>query len=94
MARMVPAPGERHPSLPDLQKAHDFTVSFPGPVQLVWGTRDPVLGRVIKHLEKLLPRAAVTRTAAGHFLQEEVPREIAAAVRAVTPVDPYNSRGG
>jgi hypothetical protein len=30
-----------------------------------------------------LPHASVTRTQAGHFLQEEVPVEIAAAIREV-----------
>jgi pimeloyl-ACP methyl ester carboxylesterase len=82
LARMVPLPGEDHPSIPELQRAHDFAVAFPGPVRLVWGMRDPVLGRVINRLEKLLPGAESTRTAGGHFLQEEVPREIAAAVRS------------
>jgi pimeloyl-ACP methyl ester carboxylesterase len=56
---------------------------FAGPVAVVWGDRDPVLGRVIGWIRKLLPRASVTRTAAGHFLQEEVPREIAEAARWV-----------
>jgi haloalkane dehalogenase len=45
--------------------------------------RDPVLGRVVNHLERMLPHARVTRTNAGHFLQEEVPRDIAAAIRSV-----------
>jgi haloalkane dehalogenase len=51
---------------------------------MVRGERDPVLGRVIGFLERHLPQATVTRTRAGHFLQEEVPDEIAAAVRDVT----------
>ena len=32
---------------------------------------------------ELLPGAPVTRTPAGHFLQEEVPVELAAAIRDV-----------
>jgi pimeloyl-ACP methyl ester carboxylesterase len=31
----------------------------------------------------MLPAAGVTRTQAGHFLQEEVPDEIAAAIQKV-----------
>ena len=50
------------------------------PIALVWGTRDPILGRVINHLERPRPDAQVTRTAAGHFLQEEVPDQLADAI--------------
>ena len=42
-----------------------------------------ILGTVIGWIQKLLPDAPVTRTQAGHFLQEEVPDEIAAAIRWV-----------
>jgi haloalkane dehalogenase len=49
----------------------------------VWGDRDPVLGRVRSHIERLLPQARVTRTRGGHFLQEEVPDLIAEAIREV-----------
>jgi haloalkane dehalogenase len=83
LARMVPDSLE-HASIPALRLCQEFVESFGGPVAIVWGDRDPVLGRVRKHLERLLPRAQVTRTDAGHFLQEEVPVEIAAAVRAVS----------
>jgi haloalkane dehalogenase len=50
------------------------------PVELVWGTRDPILGRVISHLAQLRPDTGVVRTAAGHFLQEEVPEPLADAI--------------
>lgn len=82
LARMVPD-GPDHASIAPLQVCQDFVTSFRGPVAIVWGDRDPVLGRVRRHIERLLPDAPVTVTQAGHFLQEEVPREIAAAVRDV-----------
>jgi haloalkane dehalogenase len=82
LARMVPD-SARHPSIPPLERAQAFVTAFDGPVEVVWGERDPVLGRVVGWIERLLPRARVTRTPAGHFLQEEVPEPIAAAVRRV-----------
>jgi haloalkane dehalogenase len=82
LARMVPDSLE-HPSIPALRRCQELVVSFRGPTAIVWGDRDPVLGRVRGHIERLLPEARVTRTRAGHFLQEEVPEEIAAAVRDV-----------
>jgi haloalkane dehalogenase len=42
-----------------------------------------VLGRIRTWIEKLLPQAEVTKTQAGHFLQEEVPHPIADAIRGV-----------
>lgn len=82
LARMVPD-SMSHPSIAPLRVCQDAVTSFRGPIAIVWGDRDPVLGSVIRHLERLLPQARVTRTRAGHFLQEEVPREIAAAIRDV-----------
>jgi pimeloyl-ACP methyl ester carboxylesterase len=79
MARMVPNTSA-HPSIPALEICQDVATSFRGPISIVWGDRDPVLGRVRTHLERLFPDAPVTRTRAGHFLQEEVPEEIAAAI--------------
>ena len=83
LARMVPD-SPSHPSIADLQRCQDFVDGFGGPMALVWGDRDPILGRVRSFLEKRLPTAPVTRTQAGHFLQEEVPDALAAAVRDVT----------
>jgi pimeloyl-ACP methyl ester carboxylesterase len=56
---------------------------FRGPAALVWGERDPILGRVGSHVQRLLPQASFVRTQAGHFLQEEVPAPIAAAIEQV-----------
>ena len=90
LARMVPD-GDAHPSIPALRRCLDFVDGFGGPIAVVWGDRDPVLGRVRSFVERRLPQARVTRTRAGHFLQEEVPDELAAAVRAVAL--PASSRG-
>jgi pimeloyl-ACP methyl ester carboxylesterase len=82
LARMVPN-AETHPSIPALERSQSFVSSFDGPAAIVWGRRDPVLGRMLSWVEKNLPHASVTRTDAGHFLQEEVPDEIADAIRRV-----------
>lgn len=85
MARMVPH-DPAHPSVAALARCQGFVEASSRagvPAALVWGTKDPILGRVVSWMEKLLPDAPVTRTEAGHFLQEEVPREIAMAVKDV-----------
>jgi cis-3-alkyl-4-acyloxetan-2-one decarboxylase len=79
LARMVPDSLE-HPSIPALRLSQELVESWQGPTAIVWGDRDPVLGRVRTHLERLLPHARVTRTNGGHFLQEEVPEPIAEAI--------------
>lgn len=82
LARMVPD-GFDHPSIAPLALVQRYVENFTGPAEIVWGDRDPILGRARTWVEKLLPHAPVTRTHAGHFLQEEVPSEIAAAVARV-----------
>lgn len=82
LARMVPDT-MAHPSVAALRVCQDAITAFTGPIAVVWGDRDPVLGSVVRHVARLLPHATMTRTSAGHFLQEEVPSEIAAAVRDV-----------
>ena len=69
-----------HPSISTLQECGDFAASFSGPKAIVWGRRDPILARALKRTKQLLGDPPVTETQAGHFLQEEVPDEIAAAV--------------
>jgi len=82
LARMVPD-SDAHPSIAALRRCQEFVDAFRGPIAVVWGDRDPVLGRVRSFIERRLPSVPVRRTNAGHFLQEEVPDELAAAVRDV-----------
>ena len=69
-----------HPSIPAYDECAAFVRSFEGPKAIVWGRRDPVIARALKRTKALLGNPPVTETQAGHFLQEEVPEEIAAAV--------------
>jgi cis-3-alkyl-4-acyloxetan-2-one decarboxylase len=85
LARMVPD-RQGHPSMAALRRGQAWLETFaaaPGPMALVWGMRDPILGRALRRHEAAFPRAPVTTTAAGHFLQEEVPRALAAAIEDV-----------
>ena len=82
LARMVPD-SQHHPSVPALARCEQLFRDAKVPVALVWGTKDPILGRVIGHVARLRPDASVVRTAAGHFLQEEVPEPLAEAVLEV-----------
>jgi haloalkane dehalogenase len=82
LTRMVPN-GRRHPSVPALEEGQEWLLGFEGPVALVWGTRDPILGRALSRHQKQLPEAIVRTTEAGHFLQEEVPEVLAQTIREV-----------
>jgi len=82
LARMVPD-GPEHPSVEALRRGEAWTLAFDGPIALVWGERDPILGRALRRHQRALPEASVVRTPAGHFLQEEVPEALAQAIRAV-----------
>ncbi len=82
LARMVPD-GVDHPSMPALKRGEAFMKGFSGPMALVWGVRDPILGRALAKHEQAFPRAYVASTQAGHFTQEEIPDEIATAIEDV-----------
>lgn len=79
LARMVPN-NESHPSMRFLQTIEKGVRAFDGPTTLVWGTRDPILGRALHRHREALPEATVHETCAGHFLQEEVPEPMAVAI--------------
>ncbi len=81
--RMVPDTMD-HPSVPPLEELAAFVDSYDGPAAIVWGDKDPVLGRLRNRISRQIPQATVTATSAGHFLQEEVPDQIAAAITDLT----------
>jgi pimeloyl-ACP methyl ester carboxylesterase len=82
LARMVPD-GLQHPSVVPLRRVDSFVRAFDGPIEGVWGDRDPILGSIGRYMERTLPHATVTHTQAGHFLQEEVPDVVAEAIARV-----------
>jgi haloalkane dehalogenase len=83
LTRLVPSSLDS-PNIETLREVEDWARSFTGPVRLVWGMRDPILKRSVWGARKLFPEAQVVETDAGHFLQEEVPEELAAAILAVS----------
>lgn len=83
LARMVPN-SERHPSTAVMDEIGAWAEAFSGPTHLVWGMKDPILGRALARHRRCFSGAAVTETNAGHFLQEEVPSALAEAIASVT----------
>ncbi len=76
LARMVPDSLD-HPSVALLRKIEKFLEAYSGPVEVIWGQNDPVLGRSLNKVKHLLPNARVSITQGGHFLQEEEDQLIA-----------------
>ena len=79
LMRMV-ADGPDHASSPALRDIERYVERLDIPAELIWGMNDPILGRGLPFTQKMFPTAPVTQTEAGHFLQEEVPEIIAAAL--------------
>jgi haloalkane dehalogenase len=82
LARMVPYYPE-HPSVKVFYELKAWAERFDGPVRLVWGVKDPILGRAWKPTQGAFREPIVELTDAGHFLQEEVPEKLAEAIVAV-----------
>ena len=82
MMRMVPD-GPNHPSTPALRKIEEYVESLEIPAEIVWGMNDPILGKGLSAMKTNFPDASVTKTNAGHFLQEEVPEVISEALMRV-----------
>jgi haloalkane dehalogenase len=82
LMRMVPT-GPAHPSFPQQSRIEGYAKTLDVPAEIVWGMSDPIFARTLPVMEQMFPKARVTRTGAGHFLQEEVPTEIAAALLRV-----------
>jgi haloalkane dehalogenase len=79
LARMAPTRDD-HPSIAPMRRALEVARAFAGPTAVVWGERDPVIGRALRGVAEALPRAPVTRVVAGHYPQEETPGPIADAI--------------
>ena len=79
MMRMVPD-GPDHPSAPAMRRIEEYVNTLEIPAEIVWGENDPILGRALPIMQQNFPNARLTKTTAGHFLQEEVPNEIAEAL--------------
>jgi haloalkane dehalogenase len=82
LTRLVPSSLDS-PAIETLREIETWAQSWNGPVRIVWGMADPILKRAFWGAQKLFPDAEATETDAGHFLQEEVPEELAEAVLAV-----------
>ena len=82
MMRMVPN-GPDHPSMPAMAAIGQYVQGLDIPAEIVWGKHDPILGGQLPAMRRSFPDAPVTETEGGHFLQEEVPDEIAAALMRV-----------
>lgn len=82
LMRMVPT-GPDHPTSPLMGEIEAYARTLKVPTEIVWGMRDPILARLLPAMTEMYPAARVTETQAGHFLQEEVPVEIAEAIERV-----------
>ena len=82
LMRMVPD-GPDHESVPTMIMIEEYVRSLKIPTEIVWGMNDPILGKALPLMQKNFPEAKVTKTNAGHFLQEEVSIEIANAIKRV-----------
>jgi len=82
MMRMV-TDGPDHPSAPAMRIIENYVKGLDIPAEIVWGMKDPILAKGLPGMKRNFPDAPVTETAGGHFLQEEVPAEIAAALLRV-----------
>ena len=82
MMRMV-TDGPDHPSVPAMRAIEGYVQGLDIPAEIVWGMNDPILAKGLPLMKQNFPNAPVTETAAGHFLQEEVPGVIAAALLRV-----------
>jgi len=80
--RMV-TDGPDHPSTPAMRTIEQYVQGLNIPAEIVWGMNDPILGRLLPKMKENFPKAPVTETKGGHFLQEQVPTQIAAALLRV-----------
>jgi len=93
LARMVPDYKE-HPTMNILKELEAWAISFnessaqesneKPKVALLWGTKDPILGKLLFRFKEAFTHAIVVETDAGHFLQEECPEKFSSLIAKVT----------
>jgi len=93
MMRMVPD-GPDHPSASAMRVIEGYVQGLDIPAEIVWGMNDPILAKGLPLMKRNFPDAPVTETEGGHFLQEEVPVEIAAALLRVMDQLRMSNRAG
>ena len=86
LARMVPNNME-HPSIPIEKEVEEFLKSYKGPAEIVWGVNDPVMWKLRRRTERLLPQAKTVKTDAGHFVQQESPEKVVESIKKVFKLD-------
>ncbi len=93
MMRMV-TDGPDHPTTPAMRVIEQYVQGLDIPAEIVWGMKDPILAKALPLMKENFPNAPVTETEAGHFLQEEVPVEIAdALLRVIDQIQVRENRG-
>ena len=86
LARMVPNNME-HPSVPIEKEVEEFLKSYKGSAEIVWGVNDPVMWKLRRRTERLLPQAKTVKTDAGHFVQQESPEKVVESIKKVFKLD-------
>lgn len=86
LARMVPNNME-HPSVPIEKEVEEFLKSYKGSAEIVWGVNDPVMWKLRRRTERLLPQAKTFETDAGHFVQQESPEKVVESIKKVFKLD-------
>ncbi|MDG1268459.1 MAG: alpha/beta fold hydrolase [Candidatus Marinimicrobia bacterium] len=86
LARMVPN-NMNHPSVPIEKEVEEFLHSYKGPAEIVWGVNDPVMWKLRRRTERLIPQAKTIKTDAGHFVQQESPEKVVESIKKVFKLD-------
>ena len=86
LARMVPN-NMKHPSVPIEKEVEEFLKSYKGPAEIVWGVNDPVMWKLRRRTERLLPQAKTVKTDAGHFVQQESSEEVVESIKKIFKLD-------
>ena len=82
LARMVPN-NMNHPSVPIEKEVEEFLRSYKGPAEIVWGVNDPVMWKLRRRTERLIPQAKTIKTDAGHFVQQESPEKVVESIKKI-----------